>query len=77
MDGASHSREQANHIRRLAELTWQDDLEVMLRGLAQAYDEIADDLEAPCPASLQRVTAEAKLKAKTMPEPQQGAQRIL
>jgi hypothetical protein len=46
MDGASHYREQANHIRRLAGLTWQDDLEVMLRGLAQDYDEIADDLEA-------------------------------
>jgi hypothetical protein len=39
-------RERANHLRRLAEMTWQGDLEVSLRRLAQEYDETAEDLEA-------------------------------
>jgi hypothetical protein len=46
MDRASYYREQADHVRQLAELTWQDDLEAVLRRIAQDYDEVADDLEA-------------------------------
>ena len=46
MEHASHYRERADHLRRLAEMTWQEDLEVALRGLARAYDEVAEDLEA-------------------------------
>jgi hypothetical protein len=46
MDRASHYRHEADHARRLAELTWQPDLEDMLRRLAQDFDEIADDIEA-------------------------------
>jgi hypothetical protein len=43
---ATYYREQADHVRRLAEMTWQDDLEVLLRRVARDYDEVADDLEA-------------------------------
>jgi hypothetical protein len=46
MDRASYYREQADHARRLAEMTWQDDLEALLLRVAQDYDEIAVDLEA-------------------------------
>jgi hypothetical protein len=46
MNRASYYRERADHVRRLAEMTWQDDLGGMLRGLAQDYDEAAEDLEA-------------------------------
>jgi hypothetical protein len=46
MDGASYYRERADHLRRLAEMTWQRDLEGMVRSLAQDYDETAEDLEA-------------------------------
>jgi hypothetical protein len=46
MDRASYYREQADHVRRLAERTWQDDLEALLRRVAQDYEEIAEDLEA-------------------------------
>jgi hypothetical protein len=46
MDRASDYRHQADHARKLAEATWQLDLEDMLRHLAQDLDEIADDLEA-------------------------------
>jgi hypothetical protein len=35
MDRASHYRHEADHARRLAEVTWQPDLEDMLRRLAQ------------------------------------------
>jgi hypothetical protein len=42
----SYYRERANHLRRLAEMTWQRDLEVLVRRLAEDYDETADDLEA-------------------------------
>jgi hypothetical protein len=48
MDRASDYRERATHLRRLAEMTWQDDLEALLRRAAQDYDEVADDLEAGC-----------------------------
>jgi len=46
MNGPSDYREQANHLRQLAEMTWQDDVDALLRGAARDYDEIADDLEA-------------------------------
>jgi len=46
MNRPSDYRERANHLRRLAEMTWQEDLEVLLRRAAGDYDEIADDLEA-------------------------------
>jgi nitroreductase len=37
MDGASDYRERAEHLRRLAEMTWQCDLEGVVRSLAQDY----------------------------------------
>jgi hypothetical protein len=46
MADVSYYRERASHLRRLAEMTWQDDLEASLRRLAQEYDETAEDLEA-------------------------------
>ena len=46
MADVSYYRERANHLRRLAEMTWQRDLEVLVRRLAEDYDETADDLEA-------------------------------
>jgi len=46
MESASYYRERADHVRRLAEITWQDDLEAALRRVAQDYDEIAEDLGA-------------------------------
>jgi len=46
MGNISYYRERANHLRRLAEMTWQYDVAVMLRRLAQEYDEAANDLEA-------------------------------
>jgi hypothetical protein len=46
MDRASDCRERATHLRRLAELTWQDDLEALLRRVAGDYDEVAENLEA-------------------------------
>ena len=46
MDGTSYYRERADHLRRLAEMTWQRDLKGVVRSLAQDYDETAEDLEA-------------------------------
>jgi hypothetical protein len=46
MENASYYRERADHVRQLAEMTWQDDLEAELRRVAQDYDEIAEDLAA-------------------------------
>jgi hypothetical protein len=46
MDRASYYREQADHARLLAEMTCQDDLEALLRRVAQDFDEIAQNLEA-------------------------------
>jgi hypothetical protein len=45
MDRASHYRHQADHARRLAEATWQPNLEDILRRLAQDFDETAEDIE--------------------------------
>jgi hypothetical protein len=46
MDNASHFREQADHARRLADATWQDDLQEMLRRFARDFDGAAKDIEA-------------------------------
>ncbi len=46
MDGASHYRERADHVRQLAEAAWQDDLKETLRRLARDFDDIAEDIEA-------------------------------
>jgi hypothetical protein len=45
MDRVSYYREQADHVRRLAEMR-QDELEALLRRVAQDYEEIAENLEA-------------------------------
>jgi hypothetical protein len=45
MVDVSYCRDRADHLRQLADLTWQHDLEVSLRLLAQDYDETAEDLE--------------------------------
>ena len=46
MNRASYYREQANHLRELADLTWQPELEVVLSTLARDYDQVANDLDA-------------------------------
>ena len=45
MHDASYYRAQANRARRLARLVHQRDLAELLIGMAQDYDDIADDLE--------------------------------
>jgi hypothetical protein len=45
MDRSAHYRDKANHARRLADATWQPNLEDLLRHLAKDYDEAADDIE--------------------------------
>jgi hypothetical protein len=51
MDSVIKYRERARHFRQLAEMTWQDDLEALLRRVAHDYDEVADDLEPALPRS--------------------------
>jgi hypothetical protein len=46
MDRTSYYHCEADHARRLAEATWQSDLEDMLRRLARDFDETAEDIEA-------------------------------
>ena len=46
MNSASNYRERGNRLRQLAEMTWQDNLEALLRRVAHDYDEVANDLEA-------------------------------
>jgi|SRR5271168_1226794 len=46
MDVASYYSKRATYLRRLTELTWQHDLDALLRRVAQDYDEIAEDFEA-------------------------------
>jgi hypothetical protein len=41
MDRTTFYRNRAHHFRQLAELTWQEELETMLRDLAEQYDEMA------------------------------------
>ena len=45
MDRTTFYRNRANHFRQLAELTWQEELETMLRDLAKQYDEMAANVE--------------------------------
>jgi hypothetical protein len=45
MDRSAHYRDKANHARRLADATWQPNLEDLLRHLAKGYDEAAEDIE--------------------------------
>ena len=45
MVNVSYYRDRADHLRQLADLTWQHDLDMALRSLAQNYDETAEDLE--------------------------------
>jgi hypothetical protein len=46
MDRAGYYRNRAEQIQRLADAVWQPDLKEMLRGTAQDYDEVAEDIEA-------------------------------
>ena len=46
MDRTAHYRQQANHARQLADAAWQLDLADMLRGIANDYDEVAENIEA-------------------------------
>ena len=46
MNSASNYSERGNHLRQLAEMTWQDNLKALLRRVAHDYDEVANDLEA-------------------------------
>ena len=45
MDRATYHREQADHFRNLAELTWEEGLETMLRDLGEQYDNMAASIE--------------------------------
>jgi hypothetical protein len=45
MNRATHYRDQANHVRQLADAAWQLDLGEMLRCMAKDYDEVAEDIE--------------------------------
>jgi hypothetical protein len=45
MDRAAHYRAKANNARRLADAAWQPELKDRLHGLADDYDEIAEDIE--------------------------------
>ena len=45
MDRSAHYRDLDNHVRQLADATWQPNLEDLLRHLAKDYDEIAGDIE--------------------------------
>ena len=63
MESVSYYRERADHVRQLAEMTWQDDLEATLRHVAQAYDEIAEDLAAGATESGGLLPTRARLGA--------------
>jgi len=45
MDRASHYRDQAEHIRCLADAAWQLDLRETLRCIAKDYDRAAEEIE--------------------------------
>jgi hypothetical protein len=45
MDRATHYRDRAEHIRRLAEAAWQPELKEALRRLANDYDQVVEDIE--------------------------------
>lgn len=46
MDRTTFYRDRANHFRQLAELTWQEELETVLRDLAEQYDKMAANVES-------------------------------
>ena len=46
MADASHFRRRAEHLRKLADMTWQPEIAEMLEDLARDYDEVAEDREA-------------------------------
>ena len=46
MDRRAYYRDRANHLRELADVTWQPRLELMLRDLARDYEEAAEKFEA-------------------------------
>jgi len=46
MHGSSHYHAEADHARRLAEMTIQPNLEEELRCVAEELDRLADDLAA-------------------------------
>ena len=45
MASAAYYRTKANNARRLADAAWQPELKDRLNGLADDYDEIAEDIE--------------------------------
>jgi hypothetical protein len=55
MDRTRYYRERADHFRQLADLTWQERLETMLRDLAEEYEHMAHT-----EASIGRVTDQEK-----------------
>ena len=46
MHGSSHYHAEADHARRLAEMTIQPNLEEELRRVTEEFDRLADDLAA-------------------------------
>ena len=50
MHGFSHYRAEADHARRLAEITVQPNVAQELRRVAEEFDRLADDLAAREPA---------------------------
>ena len=46
MDRTTFHRDRANHFRQLAELTWQEELETMLRDFAEQYEKMAANVES-------------------------------
>ena len=46
MDRALYCRKQAEHLRELADITWQPELEKMLRDLARDYENTAQQSQA-------------------------------
>ena len=66
MDRASHYRKLADHARRLADATWQEDLEELLRRLARDFDDIAEDIGAD---RLRRVTPGLRPSSGQGPSP--------
>ena len=49
MDRAANYRAKANNAQRLADAAWQPELKDQLKGLADDYDKIAEDIETGVP----------------------------
>ena len=56
MDPTTFYRDRANHLRQLAELTWQEGLETMLRDLAEQCDKMAATVESGAELGSQSTT---------------------